>query len=93
MNNPFIEIDSRLSNIESLLIDIKHKSDVEQKEINHSVDEVAKILKVSKQSVYSYIRKGKIKANEKITHSMHLGSRRFEQCLAVGSPIRCLMVG
>ena len=63
-NNPFELIDLRLANIESLLLDIKHKSSEEKKEENLSIDEVAKILLVSKQSVYSYIRKGTIKAKK-----------------------------
>ena len=52
MDNPFITIDSRLSNIESLLLELKHKSESEKKPSNHSVEEVSAILKVSKQSVY-----------------------------------------
>ena len=61
-SNPFEVIDLRLSNIESLLLDIKHKSIEEKKEENLTIVDVAKILLVSKQSVYSYIRRGEIKA-------------------------------
>ena len=60
--NPFEAIDLRLSNIESLLQDIKLKSIEEKKEENLTIVDVAKILLVSKQSVYSYIRRGEIKA-------------------------------
>jgi len=60
--NPFDAIDLRLSNIESLLQDIKQKSIEEKKEENLTIVDVAKILLVSKQSVYSYIRRGEIKA-------------------------------
>lgn len=62
MINPFEQFDSRLSNIESLLLEIKHKNESEQKEENLTVKEVAKVLLVSEQSVYSYIKRGLIEA-------------------------------
>ncbi len=58
MNNPFEAINQRLSNIETLLLDIKHKPKEEEKSENLNVKEVAEILKVSEQSVHSYIKKG-----------------------------------
>jgi len=64
MENPFSNISERLTNIESLLLDLKHKSDSEQTERTYNADEVAEILKVSKQSVYAYIRKGWIPAKQ-----------------------------
>ncbi len=65
MENPFEQINSRLSNIESLLIDLKHKNEVETIEENLSPEQVAKILLVSTQSVYKYIREGNLKAKRK----------------------------
>lgn len=64
MNNPFEILEKRLSNIESLLIDIKHKTIDEKQEINFNIDEVAELLRVSKQSIYKYIQKGLIKAKK-----------------------------
>jgi excisionase family DNA binding protein len=74
MTNPFEQINSRLSNIESLLIDLKHKNEVETIEENLSPEQVAKILLVSTQTVYKYIRKGNIKA--KYTGRSYLINRK-----------------
>lgn len=65
MTNPFEVFDSRLSNIESLLREIKEKTESEQKDENLSPEQVAKILLVSTQSVYKYIREGNLKAKRK----------------------------
>ena len=62
MNNPFEAINQRLSNIESLLLDIKHKPEPEDKPENLTVKEVAPLLKVSEQSVIKYIKKGLLPA-------------------------------
>lgn len=62
IHNPFQNIDQRLTNIESLLLELKHSNQPIKKEENLTVDEVAEFLKVSKQSVYSYIKKGTLKA-------------------------------
>ncbi len=64
MNNPFEVIENRLSNIETLLLDIKHKPIEEEKPENCTVKETAKLLKVSKQSVHNYIRKGFLPAQK-----------------------------
>lgn len=63
MDNPFFQIDQRLCNIESLLLELKH-STPQPKDVNLSVDEVAELLKVSEQTVYTYIRKGIIPAEK-----------------------------
>lgn len=62
MNNPFEAINQRLSNIESLLLDIKHKPEPEDKPENLTVKEAAPLLKVSEQSVIKYIKKGLLPA-------------------------------
>ena len=64
MNNPFLTIEQRLSNIENLLLDIKRKPIEEEKSENVTVKEAAEILKVSEQSVHNYIKKGFISAKQ-----------------------------
>lgn len=62
MNNPFETINERLSNIESLLLEIKHKPIEENKPENLNVKETATLLKVSEQSVHNYIKRGLLPA-------------------------------
>lgn len=58
MNNPFEIIEQRLSNIENLLLDIKHKPAEEDKTENLTVKEASELLKVSEQSIHNYIKRG-----------------------------------
>jgi excisionase family DNA binding protein len=62
MNNPFEAINQRLSNIESLLLDIKHKPEPEDKPEYLTVKEAVPLLKVSEQSIIKYIKKGLLPA-------------------------------
>ncbi len=62
MQNPFEIFDKRLASIENLLLDLKHKPEQQSEPENYNVKEASKILKVSEQSVLSYIRKGLIPA-------------------------------
>lgn len=64
MQNPFEAINQRLSNIETLLLDIKHKPLEEVKPENLTVKETAEVLKVSEQSVHNYIKKGFLPAKK-----------------------------
>lgn len=64
MINPFEIIAQRLSNIESLLLDIKHKPIEENNSENLSVKEASELLKVSEQSIHNYIKKGFIPAQK-----------------------------
>lgn len=64
MNNPFEAINQRLSNIETLLLDIKHKPIEEEKPEKLTVKETATLLKVSEQSVHNYIKKGFLPAQK-----------------------------
>jgi len=64
MNNPFDILNERLANIETLLLDIKHKPIEEKKSENLTVKETAEVLKVSEQSVHNYIKKGYIYAQK-----------------------------
>ena len=56
--NPFEAIDQRLSNIETLLLDIKHKPIEEEKSEHLTVKETAELIKVSEQTVHNYIKRG-----------------------------------
>ncbi|QYA27086.1 helix-turn-helix domain-containing protein [Gramella sp. MT6] len=64
MNNPFETLNQRLANIETLLLEIKHKPEDKEKPENLTVKETAKLLKVSEQSVHNYIKKGFIPAKK-----------------------------
>lgn len=63
MVNPFESIEARLSNIESLLLDIKHpqeKGDTSQSEELLTVEQAAKYLDLSKTYVYRLISRGEL---------------------------------
>ena len=64
MKNPFETINQRLSNIETLLLDIKHNPIEEEKSENLTVKETAEVLKVSEQSVHNYIKRGFLPAQK-----------------------------
>lgn len=64
MNNPFEIIEQRLSNIENLLLDIKHKPIEEDKTEHLTVKEAAELLKVSEQSIHNYIKRGFLPAQK-----------------------------
>lgn len=61
MNNPFESIETRLSNIENLLLDIKHKPDETENKL-HSVKSLALLSGVSELTVRNWIIEGKIQA-------------------------------
>lgn len=64
MNNPFQTIDARLSNIENLLLDLKHspqKDDTQPKADELlTVQGAAKFLSVAVSTIYALISKGEI---------------------------------
>ncbi len=64
MTNPFETLNKRLLNIETLLLEIKHKPEDNNKLENLTVKETAEVLKVSEQSVHNYIKKGLIPAQK-----------------------------
>lgn len=78
MDNPFSKIDQRLCNIESLLLELKHSTTPQPKDVNLSVDEVAEFLKVSEQTVYTYIRKGIIPA-EKVSRKFIISRAALDE--------------
>ncbi len=63
MNNPFQTIDARLSNIENLLLDIKHlpKEDLSNK--RYDLKEASTITGLSTQTLRAHIKKGIIKGD------------------------------
>ena len=61
MNNPVESIETRLSNIENLLLDIKHKPDETENKL-HSVKSLALLSGVSELTVRNWIIEGKIQA-------------------------------
>ena len=61
MMNPFESIETRLSNIESLLLDIKHKPEKTENKL-HSVKSLALLSGVSELTVRNWITEGKIQA-------------------------------
>lgn len=76
MNNPFTTLEARLSNIENLLLDIKHPP--QQKETKlFSVKELAIYAGVSELSIRNYINEGKIKA-KKIGRRILIDEKQFE---------------
>ncbi len=62
MNNPFESIESRLSNIESLLLDIKHPPFQETKNSEKllTVKEAAEFLNLTVPTIYTKTSKGEL---------------------------------
>jgi predicted DNA-binding transcriptional regulator AlpA len=64
MNNPFETIDARLSNIENLLLDLKHpqkeKGDHPEEDQMLNLQQACELLKVSKQTVYGYVHRAQV---------------------------------
>lgn len=81
MNNPFEAINERLSNIENLLLEIKHKPVEEEKSENLTVKETAEFLKVSEQSIHNYIKRGYIPA-QKVGRILLINRQNLENTLA-----------
>jgi hypothetical protein len=61
MSNPFEVLETRLSNIESLLLEIKHKPTETENKL-HSVKSLALFSGVSELTIRNWITEGKIKA-------------------------------
>jgi len=64
MQNPFQIFQEELTEIKTLLLEIKNKPVEEVKSENLTVKESAEYLKVSEQSIHNYIKKGFIKAHK-----------------------------
>lgn len=79
MSNPFEVIDARLSNIESLLLDIKHPPKIPENKL-HSVKSLAEYAGVSELSIRNYILEGKIQA-KRIGRRLFIDQSQFEEGL------------
>jgi len=62
MNNPFETLDKRLSNIEDILLDIKHKPKEDLSNKRYSIKEASKILGVIPLTIRNHIKNSNIKA-------------------------------
>jgi len=63
MNNPFETIDARLSNIENLLLDLKHsEKGVNQSQVDQllTIKEAAEVLHLSVPTIYGYVSRNEI---------------------------------
>lgn len=64
MNNPFEVIEARLSSIENLILDLKHKPQTveptDQPEQLLTIDEVTALLHLTKPTVYSKVSKNEL---------------------------------
>lgn len=64
MNNPFTIIEARLSNIENLILDLKHPlkqvEPTEQSEQLLTIQEAAKFLSLAVPTIYSKVSKGEL---------------------------------
>ena len=71
MINPFESIDSRLNNIESLLLDIKHQPKEDLSNKRYSIKEAADLLGVVTLTIRNHIRNGSLKA-ERFGHKYYI---------------------
>ncbi|MGZ0017669.1 helix-turn-helix domain-containing protein [Yeosuana sp. AK3] len=63
MNNPFETLDKRLSNIESILLDIKHTPKTEQQPETESplgIKDVSNLIGKTVPTIYSYCQRNEI---------------------------------
>ena len=79
MYNPFEALETRLSNIESLLLDIKNKPEETENKL-HSVKSLALLSGVSELSIRNYIKEGKIQA-KRIGGRILIEQSQFEKGL------------
>ena len=79
MHNPFEALETRLSNIESLLLDIKNKPEETENKL-HSVKSLALLSGVSELSIRNYIKEGKIQA-KRIGGRILIEQSQFEKGL------------
>lgn len=64
MQNPFDLLISKLDSLEIHILELKNKSKEDLSQKLYTKKEAALLLKVSEQSVYNYIKKGKIKSKQ-----------------------------
>lgn len=64
MENPFEALEKRLSNIESILLDIKHKPKEDLSNKRYSIKECAELLNVIPLTIRNHIKNGNLKAEK-----------------------------
>lgn len=66
MNNPFEEINEKLSNIESLLLDLK-RADKPSEDLNHplTINQASEFIKLSVPTIYGLVGKNEIPFSKK----------------------------
>lgn len=79
MSNPFETLEARLSNIESLLFEIKNK-EVKTESKLFSVAQLAKYAGVSELSIRNWILEGKIEA-QRIGRRIFIDQKQFDEGL------------
>jgi excisionase family DNA binding protein len=67
MNNPFETIDARLSNIENLLLDLKHSNKENQPESDQllTIQQAGELIKLSVPTLYGYVSRNEIPFSKK----------------------------
>jgi excisionase family DNA binding protein len=80
MSNPFEILENRLSNIEALLLDLKHPTPTTESKF-YSVKDLAKHAGVSELSIRNYIKEGKLEA-KKIGRRILIDQSQFEKGLS-----------
>lgn len=69
MTNPFEILEARLSNIENLLLDLKHnsKEPISQREVEEllTVKQAAELLKLSVPTIYGYVQRAEIPVSKR----------------------------
>ncbi len=70
MNNPFESIESRLSNIENLILDIKHLPKNNSSELTgdtdpKNIDDIVKLTGYKKKTIYGYCQNNTIPYHKK----------------------------
>ncbi len=70
MNNPFESIESRLSNIENLILDIKHlpkniSSEFHEDNNPKNIDDIVKLTGYKKKTIYGYCQNNTIPYHKK----------------------------
>lgn len=80
MSNPFEALENRLSNIENLLLDIKHPPQQNENK-RFSVKDIAKRNGLSELSIRNYIKEGKIQAT-RIGRRILIDESQFEAGLS-----------
>jgi excisionase family DNA binding protein len=78
--NPFYTIETRLSNIEKMLLCIQNPQPTTEVKL-YSVKELAKYAGVSELSIRNYIKEGKIKA-KRIGRRILIDGKQFEDGLS-----------